>query len=117
MTTRGDIVMVSFPFSDGSGAKIRPSLVVQNEADSKRLDNTVVAMITGNISHAHESTQLLIDPSTPDGQHSGLRGPSVVKCNVLVTVSQRTILRTLGRISAASLQKINECLKVALDLP
>lgn len=71
MTTRGDIVMVSFPFSDGSGAKIRPFLVVQNEADNQRLDNTVVAMITGNISHAHEKTQLLIDPSTPDGQHSG----------------------------------------------
>lgn len=100
MTTRGDIVMVSFPFSDGGGAKIRPSLVVQRDADNKRLDNTVVAMITGNISHAHESTQLLIDPSTPDGQHSGLRGPSVVKCNVLVTVSQRTILRTLGRTPA-----------------
>ncbi len=45
MSTRGDIVVVSFPFSDASGAKIRPSLVVQNEADNKRLDNTVVAMI------------------------------------------------------------------------
>ncbi len=117
MSTRGDIVVVSFPFSDGSGAKIRPSLVVQNDVENKRLDNTVVAMITGNISHAHEKTQLLIDPSNPDGQHSGLRGPSVMKCDVLVTVSQRTILRTLGRISAASLQQINECLKVALDLP
>src|SRR5688572_2449132 len=99
MSSRGDIVVVSFPYSDGSGAKIRPSLVIQNDMDNKRLDNTVVAMITGNISHSHESTQLLIDPSTPEGQHSGLRGPSVVKCNVLVTVSQRTILRTLGHVS------------------
>lgn len=116
MTTRGEIVMVYFPYSDGSGGKVRPSLVIQNDSDNRRLDNTVVAMITGNISHAHEATQVLLDPSTPDARHSGLRGPSVVKCNVLVTVNQRTILRTIGSVSSTIMVQVNDGLRAALGL-
>ena len=52
MTSRGNLVVIDFPYSDGSGSKVRPSLIVQNDADNKRLRNTIVAMITGNISHA-----------------------------------------------------------------
>lgn len=117
MTRRGDIIVFSFPYSDGSGAKIRPALVVQNDADNQRLHNTVAAMITGNVSHAHEPTQLLIDPGTSDGRSSGLRGPSVVKCNVLVTVDQRTILRTLGRLPDSMMRQVDDCLKAALGIP
>lgn len=116
MTRRGQIVVVYFPFSDGSGGKNRPALVVQNDADNRRMHNTVVAMITGNVFHASEPTQVLIDPATPDGQSSGLRGPSCVKCSVLVTVDQRTVLRTLGDLSPAVMTRVDEALRVALDL-
>lgn len=115
MTRRGDIVIIDFPFSDGSGSKIRPCLVVQNDADNQRIRNTIVAMITGNLSHAHEPTQQLIDPAVHPS--TGLSGPSVVKCSVLVTVDQTTILRTIGSLSSAMMTKINACLKEALDLP
>ena len=117
MTRRGDIVLVDFPYSDGSGSKVRPSLVVQNDADNVRLRNTVVAMITGNTQHANEPTQWLIDPSTPSGTSSGLHGRSVVKRNVLFTVDQRTILRTIGHLSAADMREIDSRLKSALQLP
>jgi mRNA-degrading endonuclease toxin of MazEF toxin-antitoxin module len=95
-----------------------PSVVGrQNDFDNRRLQNTVVAMITGNVSHAHEATQFLIDPSTPDGQTSGLRGPSAVRCSVLTTVAERTIIRRVGNLPAAPMRQINDCLKAALDLP
>lgn len=114
MTNRGEIVVIDFPYSDGSGSKVRPSLIVQNDADNNRLRNTIVAMITGNISHAHEPTQLLIDPAMHHG--TGLSGPSVVKCNVLVTVDQATILRTIGCLSDATMLQINDCLKAVLGI-
>jgi hypothetical protein len=47
---------------------------VQNDADNRRLKQTILAMITGNTRHAHEPTQLLIDTTTPDGKRSGLAG-------------------------------------------
>jgi mRNA interferase MazF len=70
---RGDIVIVAFPYVTGGGGKNRPALVVQCDRDNQRLSNTIVVMITGNTRYAQtEPTQLLIDPSTHDGQSSGL---------------------------------------------
>jgi mRNA-degrading endonuclease toxin of MazEF toxin-antitoxin module len=49
---RGDVVIVAFPFATGGGGKNRPAVVVQCDRDKRRLSNTIVAMITGNISYA-----------------------------------------------------------------
>lgn len=45
---RGDVVIVPFPFQDRPGEKVRPAVVVQSDAESRRLANTILAMITGN---------------------------------------------------------------------
>jgi mRNA-degrading endonuclease toxin of MazEF toxin-antitoxin module len=65
MTPRGSVVVVDFRPAD-PGAGIRPALVVQNNRDNARMQNTIVAQITSNISRAHEDTQLLIDTKTPN---------------------------------------------------
>jgi len=40
---RADVVLVDWPFSRGHGSKIRPALVVENNADNQRLTNTIIA--------------------------------------------------------------------------
>jgi mRNA-degrading endonuclease toxin of MazEF toxin-antitoxin module len=91
-------------------------VVVQNDHDNQRLANTVVAMISGNIEHAAEATQLLIDPGTPAGRSSGLHGPSVVKCCNLFTVAQDDVQRVIGRLSDSMIAGLEQCLKAALGL-
>jgi mRNA-degrading endonuclease toxin of MazEF toxin-antitoxin module len=49
---RGDVVIVPFPFQDRPGEKIRPAVVVQSDAENGRLANTVLVMVTGNLSDA-----------------------------------------------------------------
>ena len=114
---RGDVVLVEFPYVDGRRGKNRPAVVVQNDRENQRLANTIVAMISGNLRHIAEPTQLLIDPTTPEGSSSGLHGPSAVKCCNLFTVDQRDIQRLLGRLSDSLMQQVETCLKAALDLP
>jgi mRNA-degrading endonuclease toxin of MazEF toxin-antitoxin module len=46
---RGDVVVVPVPYQDQPGAKIRPAVVVQGDAENRRLGNTILAMITGNL--------------------------------------------------------------------
>jgi mRNA interferase MazF len=113
---RGDIVIVEFPYVEGRRWKNRPALVVQNNRDNRRLSNTIVAMISGNVEHANEPTQLFIDPSTPDGSNSGLHGPSVVKCGNLFTVAQADIRHVIGNLPKAMMHQLESCLKSALDL-
>jgi mRNA interferase MazF len=118
MMLRGDVVIVAFPFATGGGGKNRPAVVVQCDSDNKRLSNTIVAMITGNISYAQsEPTQLIVDPTTADGRSSGLSYASSVKCSNLYTIDQKHILATMGRFSPALMSRIDACLQTALGLP
>lgn len=114
--TRGDVVIVEFPYADGRRGKNRPSLVVQNDRDNRRLANTVVAMISGNIGHAGEPSQVLVDPATRQGASSGLHGPSVVKCCNLFTIRQQDVLRTVGRLSSVLIEQVDKALMDALAL-
>ena len=68
---RGDVVIIDSPFSTGKSSKVRPALVVQNDRDNRRITNTIVAFITGNLKRSAEPTHLLIDPATADGARSG----------------------------------------------
>jgi uncharacterized protein len=36
---RGDVVLLDYPYADGSGSKIRPVLIVQNDRDNQRFTN------------------------------------------------------------------------------
>jgi len=114
---RGDVVLLDYPYTDGSGSKVRPAVIVQNDTDNQRLTNTIVALITKNVSRVHEPTQLLIDVSTPEGQQSGLNQSSAVACGNLFTVAQTKVRRVIGSLAPTAMTQIVDCLKVALDLP
>jgi mRNA interferase MazF len=63
--SRGDVVLVDFPYSSGTGSKFRPALVIQNDADNARLTNTILVQITGTTHRALEPTQVLVEVTTP----------------------------------------------------
>src|SRR5208283_5159486 len=94
---RGDVVLLDYPYADGSGSKVRPALIVQNDGDNQRLTNTIVALITKNVSRAHEPTQLLIDVSTPEGRPAGLNQTSAVTCGNPGVCCSRAIFRCKPR--------------------
>jgi len=113
---RGDVVLVDFPFPRGGGSKVRPALIVQNDSDNGRLVTTIVAQITGNIQRAAESTQVLIDISTPDGKQSGLQFDSVVNCVNLVTLDKNSVMRRIGQLPDSLMREVDTALKAVLAL-
>jgi mRNA interferase MazF len=115
---RGDVVMVDWLFSDRTGSKRRPALVVQADAQNTVLDDTILALITSSARRrVGAATQLAIEITTPEGVQTGLSIDSVVQCENLVTVDRQFILRVRGHFSAALMGKIDACLKTALGLP
>lgn len=114
---RGDIIL-TFVLNVGSqGGKKRPALVVQSDHNNARLDETIIAAITSNLTRVHEATQLLIEVATPDGAASGLLHDSAVRCERLHSIPQADIQRVIGKLSDTLMRQINECLKAALALP
>ncbi len=116
LPSRGDVVLVEYPFSSGGGFKRRPALVVQNDRDNARLATTIIAMITSHTGRVYEDTQLLIEVSTPEGQRSGLRQDSAVICSNLFTIEKRLVLQRIGALSGNLMHQIDICLKATLKL-
>jgi mRNA interferase MazF len=114
---RGDIVLVEFPYSDHTGRKVRPALVVQADLWNQRLDDTILALITSRQRRRiGAATQFDIDMATEEGRQTGLRLNPVVQCENLVTYEKALILRVLGRLAVPAMQQIDACLQAALGI-
>jgi mRNA interferase MazF len=114
---RGDIVLATLPFTDLTGSKTRPALVVQCDRNNQRLDDVILAMITRTVHRATtEPTQFLIDLATAEGAATGLLHPSVVKCEHLVTLHANLLTRVIGKMPADFMEQIDACLKASLQL-
>ena len=114
---RGDVVLVNYPFASGVGAKIRPALVVQCDANNRRLDNTLIVQITTRIRFAlTEPTQLLVKAASSAGKQAGLLNDSAVSCENVFTVRQDTIVRHIGSLPQDVMQQVGECLKASFGL-
>jgi hypothetical protein len=76
-----------------------------------------VAEVTKNLSMAKDPACLFIDASTPEGQATGVLQDSVVSCLLMATIKADLVDRVIGVLSDALKQKLNACLKAALELP
>jgi mRNA-degrading endonuclease toxin of MazEF toxin-antitoxin module len=115
--SRGDVIVVRFPHPSGGRGKKRPAVVVQSDAYSSVISTQVVAEVTSNLALANDPACLFIDVTTADGQATGLTRDSVVSCLVFVTVYNDAVDQVLGSLTPALMQRLNDCLKVALALP
>lgn len=74
---RGDILLITFPFSDLSSTKVRPVLVLSPEEPGEQ--DFVVALITSNIIRSLLNTDYLLLTSDPDFAGTGLKIDSVFR--------------------------------------
>jgi len=113
---RGDVVLVDYPYSDRTGSKVRPCVVVQSDVNNQRLDDTIVVTVSSRTQQANEPAQLVIDLATPAGQQSGLLFTSTIQCSNILTVDCDFILRKIGTLPADVMVQLNDCLKAALGI-
>lgn len=114
---RSDVVMVDFPFGEGSGSKLRPAVVVQCDADNRRLGTIIVAMITKQTALVgREPRHIFINVSTETGKASGLWLQSAVNCSQLATIKSDRVVRRLGRLSDLLMELVSNSLRDGLGL-
>ena len=93
----GTIVLVPFPFTDLSSAKVRPALVVSG---ARKDDDIILCFITSRID-PKQPHQLIVPPS----RRTGLKVQSAIRFDKIVTLEKRVILGELGRIESGELRR------------
>src|SRR5438132_11515036 len=108
---RGDVVLVDWPFSDRTGSKLRPAVVVQADYLNGMIDDTVLVQITSK-GHGIPGTEVTLDPAVETS--SGLLHISYAFCPNLMTADQALIDQTIGTLSDAAMIEIDRCLNATL---
>ena len=104
--TKGDIVLIPFPFTDLSGSKNRPALVlISGETD------VTLAFISTQTKYM-EVTDILLKPSS----ENGLKKESIVRLSKLATIDKDLAIGRLGRIGGRDIKQVNKNLIQILDL-
>ena len=101
----GDVVLVPFPFTDQSGSKRRPAVVVSSDGYNANRRDTVIMAITSQV-----RTPLAFGETTvSDWQGAGLIKPSVLK-PVFTTIEQGLVLRVMGRLAVSDIKSLHTVL-------
>lgn len=111
---RGDVVEVDWLYTDLSGSKRRPAVVVQADFLNGLIDDTILVQITST-RHGVPGTEVLLDPAVETA--SGLTMLCVASCMNVNTFEQLRVLRTIGVLSDAAMRQIEACLKKVLEMP
>jgi len=114
---RGDVVLTRVPHTAGGRGKKRPAVAIQANVYNQSERHLIVAEITSNLSRATDPANLLIETATLEGRGTGLAQDSVVTCLQQATISEDRISSVIGRLSAAMLVKLTDCLKTVLEIP
>ena len=108
---RGDIVLLNFVFTKGSGARRRPAVVVSSPTYQQSRQEAIVSAVTSNTGRLLVGDHLLVD-----WQDAGLLYPSVVT-GIVRTVTQAMIERRLGTVTNRDMNSIDVTLGLSLGLP
>lgn len=101
----GDVILVPFPFTDQSGLKKRPALVVSSAAYHSQRADLLIMAITSQIRPRAGFGESIIS----EWRKAGLLAASLVK-PVITTIDKRLVLRKLGRLQAPDLRAVRSAL-------
>ncbi len=100
---KGKIVLIPFPFTDLSFAKLRPALVIH---EGKR--DVVVAFISSRIPDEIYEVDVVVSSKHPAFKRTGLKVDSVIKLDKIATILKELIVGELGEIDENLRKEINE---------
>ncbi|MFL5803082.1 MAG: type II toxin-antitoxin system PemK/MazF family toxin [Roseiflexaceae bacterium] len=103
MYSQRDIILVPFPFSDLSGQKVRPVLILSNDTYNQHSADVVVCGLTTNLRSAPYT--ILVDVT--DVEVSGtLRHKSKIKADTIASLEQSILIRPIARLKSSVFQNV-----------
>jgi mRNA interferase MazF len=105
---KGAIVLVPFPFTDLSGHKVRPALVLHAKS---RGEDCIVGFIS-SVQKKEGALDLLVEAS----KSNGLKVNSVVKVEKIATLQKKIVIGELGILEPIYMKEIDKKLKTLFVL-
>lgn len=111
--TKGDVVLVPFPFTNLQQTKLRPAVVLW--ADPNGQDVTLCFVSSQNLNNLNLG-EFILSSSDPEFSNTGLKVNSKVRVTRLATVECNLIARRLGKLGVGQIQQLNAAIIQAFRL-
>lgn len=110
---KGDIITVPVDFSDFSGSKIRPMLVMYHDRETREL---TVAYITSKVPSGLGPYDILIPLGAPSSIKAGLEENSVIKARWITVIKRVLVLKKIGEADADLRAQVNKAVAACLAI-
>ena len=110
----GEIFIGRFPFGDVPGMKLRPLLALTPPIGP--VPEVLAAYISSIMPSVLLPSDLVIDPRLPQDASTNIKQRSVIRLHKLATVHEQSLVRFVGKLSAAALQHVEDKLRKLLAL-
>src|SRR3989344_5819906 len=102
MISQRDLLLVPFPFSDQSGRKVRPVIVVSNQDFNDNSEDVIVVGVTSNFSKGKYTFSL----SNEDLEEGKLFTECYVKAENILKMDKELIIKKIGKIKKDKLKML-----------
>ena len=103
---KAKIVLVHFPFTDLSGSKLRPAIVI-HESD----EDVIAAFISSRIPPFLQESDLVIRDDHPAFPSTGLKISSVIKFDKIATLSKTLVEGEIGEVVPTLAEECNSIMR------
>jgi mRNA interferase MazF len=109
---RGEIYLTALdPALGHEIKKTRPALVIQNDITNRFGMTTIVAAITSRVSTPPYPNEVVLQPNG-----IGLEVVSTVRLDQIRTVDRQRLIKRLGKVEVATMERVDEAIKISLGL-
>jgi len=109
-----DIVLVPFPFSNLSGRKVRPVLILSNDTYNRQSADVVVCGLTTNLRTVPHS--VIVDVSDVE-QPGALRHTSKIKADTIASLEQSLLIKQVARLKLSVFRQVVAEIEDLIKLP
>ena len=113
---RGSVVLIRYPFTDLTGAKVRPALVVTPNHLLPRLEDVLCLFISSAMPDDLLLTDFVLELGHPSFPTTGLKRRSVLRMHKLALLHKVLVLRVLGEGDPSLMSAVEQRLRLALGL-
>ncbi|HLP99285.1 MAG TPA: type II toxin-antitoxin system PemK/MazF family toxin [Sideroxyarcus sp.] len=103
MKRAGQIVLTPFPYTDLTGVKLRPVLMLRQ---ASKFDDWLVCMVSSQVQQAEADLDEALTPADSDFANSGLKVSSVLRLSRLAVLDGELLLGSIGSISDERLKNV-----------
>lgn len=116
IVTRGSVVLIRYPFTDLSGSKVRPAIILTPNNLLNQIEDVHCLFISSVVPSNLLPTDYILETSHAAFPQTGLKFRSLLRAHKKALLHKSLVLRVLGMLGDELMREVDTRLRMALGI-